>query len=258
MAEDEIPENSKELPKMSESDYWESLEFRFEEMCVVIQNLRLETEDEAIGKKVGLSIQHRELYWDDPLDLDDPEPDVKVRPYDPESEVRVRPWLQIPWNPAWDHGALLEKRENAKELVPFIEEQIHKRILTVEFLVKWGELCNFASYLEAAWDADRPNLKSLQGGLMQSIQARKVWYAKVFSVLKVANEKKGDTEDRVIAHINKILDENKFPDDRFASDWYETILSQDRTNLTRTFRELSFEAIQKLSLDEKEIIPPVA
>ena len=96
MAEDdnEKPDKSENSAALSDDDFWESIETEFEDMVLVVRDLRLETEAQSVGKKVGQKIENWELFWEDP-----------------EAGARVRPWLQIPWNPERDNEALLEMWE---------------------------------------------------------------------------------------------------------------------------------------------------
>jgi hypothetical protein len=164
---DEYPEYVKNAMQRvrTEDDYWHSVQDRFDDLRQDLFNQRLETREQAVGKKVGTKIEDKGIYW-----------------LDPEIGIKTRAWLLIPWNKERDEELLLSRWEFAKSVVPFIERHIKSRDLTVEFLSKWGFFCECATLVQEASVESPPVTIYLRDGLLHSIQARVLQY--IFKILE--------------------------------------------------------------------------
>ncbi len=83
--DEEIPDRLKNLPFPSDEGHWQFIEDRFNTLKDVNFSIKLETKEQAVHQRHGVTTVDKGIYW-----------------YDPDTNATVRPWLQIPYDPSPD------------------------------------------------------------------------------------------------------------------------------------------------------------
>lgn len=227
MAQDdeEIPDYLKNLPPPSDEDHWQFIEDRFNELNRLISSIRLETKEQAVRQRQGVNTVDNGVYW-----------------YDNQIGVPVRSWLQIPYDPTRDEQHFQDIWQTAKSLATKVEKNIGDRNIDVEFLSNWGAFCQYASIVELEYLRDRPNLGYLKGGVRQSRDQHKLWFAHAFMQVRRNGDERGDTVGRVLEHLYELLEKDNFVESDFPKKWFKEFFTGD--DITRAFQDTQF------SLDE--------
>jgi len=238
--EDNIPDYIKNLPPPTDEKIWASIEDQFNEFNDTILTVKLETKEQAVRQRHGVTTVDKGVYWDDP-----------------EASGRVRSWLQIPFDPSRDEEHFLEVWETAKQLAKTLRPKISEQRMDVQFLGEWGAFCRYAGIVEAEYLRDRPNLQHLKGAARQSREQHKRWYAHVFMRLRREGDDRKATDMRVLDHIHELLKQDDFPNPAFPRIWFDEIINESTEDLTRAFQEGAFKLqdIEELSKSPTDDLP---
>jgi hypothetical protein len=223
----DIPDYVKNFPLLTDDKIWSAIESKFSDFCDVIFHVSLETKEQAVHQRHGVSTVDKGAYL-----------------HDPEVGGEVRSWLQIPFDPTRDVQHFLEILQTAKNLADTLRLKISDRNIDVKFLQEWGSFCRYAAVVELEYLRERPNLQHLKGAASQSRAQHKRWYAHVFMRLRQEGDDRKDTDLRVLGHIYDLIEKDHFPDPAYPRIWFEKFIGQNTDDLTRAFQEGQFKLIE--------------
>jgi hypothetical protein len=241
-SDDGVPEYLRKLPAQTDNEIWDEIVDRFGELDELLRSVRLETREQAVHQRHGMSTVDNATYWEDP--------DVSCA---------VRPWLQIPYNPERDLTRFLDIWSTAQAIAKTLEPKLAERRLSVELLREWGSFCGYASVIENEYLQARPNLQHLKGSAAQSRNQQKVWFAHLYRSLKRKGDRRADVEGRIIQRILDIIDRKDFRNEVFPEDWFRQFLGEGGEDLASSFRQNKLPEKEILLLAEKPMsnLPPL-
>lgn len=243
-----VPDYLKDLFSLSAEELWVEMAERFWELNDLIGAVRLETKEQAVHQRHGISTVDGATYWEEP-----------------EVASQVRPWLQIHYHPDRDIEHFMEVWESARNLADKVEPLISKRQMSVELLWVWGAFCRYASVIEYEYLRDRPNLQHLAGASAQSRRQHRIWFSHLYMALQEDGDRRVEVEGRILDRIREILERNHFPDPDFPRKWFRQFCglgpygSDDFDDLASSFKQnkLSFKEIKRLSGEPLTGLPPL-
>lgn len=230
---------------------WDNLTDRFNHLCDFVENMRLETVEEAIGEKLAGQWHNTAPHWEDQ-----------------EIGNTFRAWNLIPYVDALDQTEIKVRMDTAKYLIPFLKTYFEERILTVEFLKLWGSFCSAAGTIEFLYSSKTSighARSAYAGGKARTdiAEAHRRWFSHYF--LKVYSRGKRKYAEQMVENlINAILDEKIPQPIGFDVKWFEQYLnfenidSVEYRRLVPAFNEdnLSVECMKKLVKKSTSDIPP--
>lgn len=230
--EDEVPDYLKDLPDPSEDVVWADLADRFEELSDMLRTLRVETKEQAIPQRHGMTAADKGIYWEDP-----------------EANGLVRSWLQIRYDPSRDEKHFREIWEAAQEIAARIEPKLKTRRLDVELMRDIAAFSNYAGIVEYEYTRNRPDIRHIKGQWKSNKEQHKRWYAHAFLKLRQPEDTRSTTDGRVVDLIYEILARNKFPDPDFPRKWFEEFFGgQSGQDLTRAFQQQKFSEAEIIQM----------
>jgi hypothetical protein len=252
MANQDHPDFLRNSSTNSPEETWEALEFRFSELRDLVENARLENKDEAIGKRDNAGWRDTAPRW-----------------FDIETGISTRAWLLVPYVEGVDPAELQARVTWAKELIPPLEAQFARRILTPQFLRDWGNFCAATGAVELCYfsQTQAGRARSAQAsGAAVSLDDHKRWFAHYFLRVFEGRGKRASAEAKVEALINAIIDGRIYVPDDWEVRWFERFLRLDipptdpeYAKLADAFREnkLSVRYMTDLVKTGQEGIPPL-
>lgn len=235
MSEDEekVP-TSTQCVGLSEEYMWTAMESIFANLRVFAEDYRLETFDEALGKQTKKKSRSGGRLWRDGA------PEW----FDEDLNVYVKSWLLIPFVAAIDdkeRSKMKEIIDNARHLIPELEELFRRRELTARFLFCWGGFCAAMGAVEliALGETSIGHYRSAQAGGEGSKKKNddyRIWYAKYF--IK-HYKKRGDykfVSSRIEKLVNDIVDGKYGNIDGFDVKWFEGFLDFTKENEDGSFQ----------------------
>ena len=236
------PEWLASVASLTDEERWEIIDWRFHELCDVINTVQLETIQQAIPQRQGNSSVDLSVFWEEP-----------------EAEVIVRPWLQIPFDPSRDEQHFHEIWSRAVECAKKLHPMIAERKVDPAFVLTWGSFTECAGVIEYELLQGRPDLRYLKGAEMQKREQHRRWFSHVSARLKMPDETREVTDGRFIEFVREIIENGYFPRPEFDEDWYKQFISEDQTGLSLSFqqRRLSQLAMNELASSSLEDLPPI-
>ena len=236
------PEWLASVASLTDEERWEIIDWRFHELCDVINTVRLETVQQAIPQRQGNSSVDSSVFWEEP-----------------EAGVIVRPWLQIPFDPSRDEQHFHEIWSRAVECAKKLQPMIVERKVDLAFVLTWGSFAECAGVIESELQRGGPDLRYLKGGEKRSREQHRRWYSHVSARLKKPGETRADTDSRFIEFVRDIIENGRFPRPEFDETWYKEFFSEDQTGLSRSFQQsrLSQLAMNELAKSSLEDLPPI-
>lgn len=177
---DDIPDYLREW-KISKAALWRDIEESFNEISWLVRCTRLETEEEAVGRR------NSEGNW---------------------QATSPRHHLLIPYVAALDRDLLRDRYELAAALLPKIENALKRKKLTVQFLHDWGRLCEAAGAMDLALQASQDDVSSLRRGRSRSEghdTRFKYWCARYINQALVAGYNRSQADDLLDNFVTYLL-----------------------------------------------------
>ena len=182
------PELLASVASLTDEERWEIIDWRFHELCDVINTVRLETVQQAIPQRQGNSSVDLSVFWEEP-----------------EAEVIVRPWLQIPFDPSRDEQHIHETWSRAVESAKKLQPMIAERKVDPAFVLTWGSFTECAGVIDYELLQGRPDLRYFKGAEKQKREQHRRWYSHVSARLKKPGETRAKTDGRFIEFVRDIL-----------------------------------------------------
>lgn len=238
------------------NDIWSAIEYQLSDIRELLF-MRLETEEEAVGKEVSPDKQKpgkKKRIWRSttPHWLDD------------EIGLSVKAWLIIPYVDGLDQEALKEYQEAGRNLLHLVEKDIEDRNLTTELLSRWGALNMYAGALQIVHFSDTTighKRSALAGGeaRIDNTEAHQRWFAHYF-LRNYERGKRKQAEESVERLINAIIADEISVPEGWDVKWFESYLMPEKFEKLRpAFREhaLSVRRMRELCTLGAKGIPPV-
>lgn len=241
--------------EFSDDETWDQIAWRFGEFCDVLEQIRFETKDEAIG--VPRSTKNGRVL------------ESTLKPWiDPEAGVFVRPWLLAAFDPKRDVDEWEERRRIALEMRDRIGASIQRREATVPFVAAWGAFCEIGALFEQAWYSPSGSHAQMKAGARQGVQEQKRWYSHLYVSLE-RGRKRNDVDGDIVIFVEQILKNSVLPDARFNSFWYKAILPGEgaKATLASSFNinklprkkgpKTAGNSIEELAATPRDDLPPI-
>ncbi|MEQ8746329.1 hypothetical protein [Pyruvatibacter sp.] len=147
------------LPEPSEDDYWDWVKREFEDNCVTIESVRLETRKDAIGirtsQKKWQSTSASEFPY---VELNPSEKELKNKPK--LGKISTKHHMYILHNEAHDAEYLAEHLAFARSLIDEISEQIEKRVATPKLLKQLSGFNYSVGIIIHAWTNEQSDMSA--------------------------------------------------------------------------------------------------
>ncbi|MEJ5218901.1 hypothetical protein WG622_11645 [Cognatishimia sp. D5M38] len=230
------------VSSLTDEERWEIIDWRFHELCDVINTVRLENKQQAIPQRQGNSSVDLSVFWEEP-----------------EAGVKVRPWLQIPFDPSRDEQHFHEIWSRAVECAKKLKPMIADRKVDLAFVLTWGSFAECAGVIEHELHRGRPDLRYLKGAEKLKREQHKRWYSHVSARLKKPGETREKTDSSFIEFVRSILETGRFPRPEFDETWYRELMSTNEEQLTSALvqKNLSQKKMDELATSSLEDLPPI-
>lgn len=191
----------------TDDERWDHMQWRFRDLCDLIEHHLVETREEAIGKKTDQGWRR--------------------------THKADRAWLMIPRVKAVNDSWVNEQLEFARSQVEWLEVAFRRREQSIEFLEKWGSFCCACGAIELLYQSESDDWTQERAGRAgkdaTSTEKQKRWAShylvREFDRLK-SRPRADDALQRLIKSI--ICGGTPIPE-LFDRDWFRRMLNAEGT-----------------------------